>query len=126
MFTISVETHFWASHQLALPDGSKESLHHHNWSVTADISSNKLNSMGLVIDFDRLKDLLDKTVAEFNNVALDKTGYFRQNNPSAENVAKYIYEKLLTKLPDDIKLRSIKVVEDPGCSAIYTADKSDD
>ncbi|MHC4424383.1 MAG: 6-pyruvoyl trahydropterin synthase family protein, partial [Planctomycetota bacterium] len=79
MFTISVETCFWASHQLTLPDGSKESLHHHNWVVTADVSSNELNSMGLVMDFHRLKAMVDNIVADFDNIQLEKLDYFRQN-----------------------------------------------
>jgi len=123
MFTVSVETHFWASHQLALLDGSKEQAHRHNWLVAADVSSDKLNSMGLVMDFNRLKAMLDEIVAEFDNVALDETKYFRQNNSSAENVARYIYGKLRTKLPKDVKLRSIRIVEEPGCSVVFTADE---
>ena len=119
MFTVSVETHFWASHQLTLADGSKEPLHRHNWAVTADVSSDKLNSMGLVMDFCRLKAMVDKTIAEFDNIPLDRIDYFRQNNPSAENVAKYIYEKLRTKLPRGVKLENISVVEEPGCSAKF-------
>ena len=119
MFTISVETHFRASHQLALPDGSKEPVHHHNWLVTADVSSDKLNSMGLVMDFNQLKALIDKTIATFDNRALDRISYFQQNNPSAENVAKYIYEKLRIKLPKGVELRNIRVVEQQGCSAKF-------
>ena len=133
MFTVSVETHFRASHQLPLPaeggydqgrrcqpdsKGSRsagaEPEHYHNWSVTADVSSNKLNSRGVVIDFHRLKAAVDNIVAEFDNTALDRTEYFRQNNPSAENVAKYIYEKLEPKLPKGVKLQSIRVVEGPA------------
>jgi len=119
MFTIRVETHFRASHQLALPDGSKEPLHHHNWAVTAEVSSDKLNSMGFVMDFCRLKAEVDKTIAEFDNIPLDSIDYFRRNNSSAENVAKYIFDKLEPKLPSGVKLRSIRVVEEPGCSAKF-------
>ena len=119
LFIVSVETHFWASHQLTLADGSKEPLHRHNWAVTADVSSDKLNSMGLVMDFCRLKAMVDKTIAEFDNIPLDRIDYFRRNNSSAENVAKYIYEKLRTKLPGDVNLQSIRVVEEPGCSAKF-------
>jgi len=122
MFTISVETHFWASHQLVLPDGSKEPLHHHNWLVTADVGSDTLNDMAVVMDFHELKQMLDNIAAEFSNKALNETGCFQQNNPSAENVAKYIYDKLRTKLPEGVKLRNIKVVEQPGCSAKYETD----
>lgn len=117
MFTVSVETHFWASHQLTKADGSKESLHQHNWSVTADVSSDRLNSMGLVMDFRRLKAMVEAIVAEFDNIPLERIDCFRQNSSSAETIAKYIYEKLEPKLPGGVKLRSIRVVEEPGCSA---------
>ena len=151
MFTVSVETHFRASHQLALspaegghnqgcrwqpaegghsrPAGKgrrcrpaskdprsagAEPKHYHNWSVTADVSSNKLNSRGIVMDFHKLKAAVDNIVAELDNTALHKTDYFQQNSPSAENVAKYIYEKLEPKLPKGVKLQSIRVVEGPA------------
>ena len=119
MFTISVERHFRASHQLTLPDGSKEPVHEHDWVVTASLSSEKLNNMGIVMDFRKLKAMIDKTVAGFENKALENIGYFQQNNPSAENVAKYIYDKLQVELPDGVKLRNIRVVEEPGCSAKF-------
>ncbi len=119
MFTVSVETYFWASHRLVLPDGSKEPLHNHNWSVTAVLSSEKLDSMAVVMDFQKLKEMVDNIVAEFENTALNEISYFQQNNPSAENVAKFIYEKLVPKLPKGVKLQSIRVVEGLGCSARY-------
>jgi 6-pyruvoyltetrahydropterin/6-carboxytetrahydropterin synthase len=123
MYSISVETRFWASHRLILPDGSKEPEHHHNWLVTADVSSSELNSMGIVMDFSQLKTQLSDIVAEFDNIALDSTDYFQKNGSSAENVARYIYEKLRAILPKAVILRSVKVTEEPGCSAIFTADK---
>ncbi len=119
MFTVSVETHFWASHQLTLPGGSKEPVHRHNWSVTADVSTEALNSMGLVMYFRQLKAMVDEMIAEFDNMALDKIDYFQRNNSSAENVAGYIYEKLEPKLPQGVKLEAIRVVEEPGCSAKF-------
>ena len=120
MFTVSVETNFWASHQLVLLDGSKESVHNHNWSVTADVSSDKLDNMAVVMDFQKLKAMVDNIVAEFDNRLLNEISYFQQNSPSAENVAKYVYEKLRLKLPEDIKLQSIRVVEEQGCSAKFS------
>ena len=119
MFSISVERHFRASHQLTLPDGSREPVHDHDWVVTADLRSEKLNNMGVVMDFRVLKAMIDKAVAGFNNKALDSIGYFQRNNPSAENVAKYIYEKLLIELPVGVKLQNVRVVEEPGCSAMF-------
>ena len=119
MFTIRVETRFRASHQLTLPDGSKEPVHHHDWVVNADVSSERLDNMGVVMSFQELKAMLDSAVGDFDNAAIEAVGYFQQNNPSAENVAKYIYEKLRIGLPDGVKLRNVRLVEEPGCSAKF-------
>jgi 6-pyruvoyltetrahydropterin/6-carboxytetrahydropterin synthase len=119
MFTIRVETRFRASHQLTLPDGSKEPIHHHDWLVTADVASEKLDKMGVVMSFQKLKAMMDAAVGDFDNAAIESVGYFEQNNPSAENVARYIYEKLKTGLPAGVKLQNVKVVEEPGCSAEF-------
>jgi 6-pyruvoyltetrahydropterin/6-carboxytetrahydropterin synthase len=75
--------------------------------------------MGVVMDFKALKAMIDKTVADFDNTALESIGYFQRNNPSAENVAKYIYEKLRIELPEGVKLRDIRVAEELGCSAKF-------
>jgi 6-pyruvoyltetrahydropterin/6-carboxytetrahydropterin synthase len=123
LFTISVETHFQASHQLTFPDGSKEPLHRHNWLVTADVSGEELNSTGFVMDFHQLKAMVDNIVAEFDGGRLGENDYFQQNSSSAESVAKYIYEELSAKLPEGVELEAVKVVEQPGCSAKFS--KSD-
>ena len=120
MFTVSVETCFWASHRLALPAGPKEPLHHHNWLVTVEVGSEKLNNIGVVMDFHRLKAMLDNIVAEFDNARLEEIDYFRRNNSSAETVAKYIYEKLRTELPRELELEAVSIAEEPGCSAKFT------
>lgn len=131
MFTISVKTHFWASHKLALSksrrvasDNFKEPPHQHNWSVTAEVTSNRLNELGLVMDFNQLKSMLDEITAGFDNKSLEKFDYFQKSSPSAENIAKFIYENLKPKLPKGIKLQSIIVVEEPGCSAKFTKEKN--
>ena len=119
MFTISVETHFRASHQLTLSDGSKEPLHDHDWIVTAGVSCDKLDEMGVVMDFHVLKAKLRQITDELDNLVLGEVECFRQNNPSAENVAKHVYGLLRGLLPNGVKLRSIKVVEEPGCAAEF-------
>jgi 6-pyruvoyltetrahydropterin/6-carboxytetrahydropterin synthase len=119
MFIISVERHFLASHQLVLPDGLKEPVHEHDWVVTVDAGSEKLNNMGVVMDFRTLAAMIDKIIADLSNMALGNIEHFQQNNPSAENVAKYIYEKLRMGFPEGVKLLIVRVVEEPGCSATY-------
>ncbi|MBN1805271.1 MAG: 6-carboxytetrahydropterin synthase [Sedimentisphaerales bacterium] len=119
MFTISVQTCFWASHRLVLPDGVNEPVHAHNWSVTVEVGSKKLNDMDVVMDFHELKEMVDNITDGFNNKALNDMDCFQKNNPSAETVAKYIYDRIGANLPQGVKLRNVKVVEQTGCSAKF-------
>ena len=118
MFTICVETHFHASHQLRLLNGDKEPIHFHDWCVTADVSSAKLDNMGIVMDFAELREMVEKIVARFDN-KIEVIRYFQENNPSAENVAKYIYDEIKPLLPKDVKLNCVKVTEEPGYTAKF-------
>jgi 6-pyruvoyltetrahydropterin/6-carboxytetrahydropterin synthase len=119
MFTITVETHFQASHQLVLPDGSKEPAHGHDWVVTTAVSSERLDDMGVVMDFRVLQEIVENATAELDSITLSDLEHFRRNNPSAENVAMYIYDRIRVGLPEGVKLHSIEVVEEPGCSAKF-------
>jgi 6-pyruvoyltetrahydropterin/6-carboxytetrahydropterin synthase len=119
LFTVSVKMSFRASHQLALPDGSMEPQHTHNWSVLAELGSEKLDKMGVVMDFNRLRALIGDILAEFDNSHLGAMAYFQRKNPSAENVAACIYQKIEPKLPQAVELQSVRVAEEPGCWAKF-------
>ena len=110
---------FHALHQLTSEDGSKEPTHSHNWSVTAEIGSEKLDNTGLVMDFHKLRAVVGDIIAPLDNSQLGAIAYFQQNNPSAENVARYIYEKLRGKLPKSVDLQSVRVGEEQGCWAKF-------
>ena len=125
MFTVSVEVSFWASHQLVLPDGSKEPAHRHNWSVTAEVGSEELDDTGVVMDFHRLRAELGSIIARFDNSDLAAVDYLRQSNPSAENVAKYIFGELEARLPQGVDLKSVKVGEEEGCRAKFCKSEID-
>ena len=122
MFTISVQTSFRASHQLKLPGGQRENIHSHNWLVEACVCADRLNKMGLVFDFNKLKFLLAGITDTFANSRLEDNPYFQQNNSSAEMLARYIYESLEKKLPAGLSLDSVTVIEEPGCSASFKKD----
>ena len=89
MFTISVETSFNASHQLTLPDGSKEQKHCHNWIVIAEVSRAELDSTGLVMDFNKLKKEYNRFIREFNDFLFD-LGYRPKRPAMAEDVCRRI------------------------------------
>ena len=125
MFIISVEKSFTASHQLVFPDGSKETPHDHNWVVIVKISGNKLDNIGLVMNFHDLKAILENILTPLSNVSLNSLKYFKENVPSAENVAKYIFNKLESRLQEKAKLEKVIVEEEPGCTVEYYNSQDD-
>jgi 6-pyruvoyl-tetrahydropterin synthase len=122
LFTITIETQFKASHGVALPNGSREPEHEHFWAVTVEVSTDKLDKRGMAIDFAQLKARLGDVTSQLSGDLLNNVDYFRQNGPTAENVAAYVYTKLEPNLPTGVRLQGVTVSEQIGCSARYTKD----
>jgi len=105
---------------LTLPDGSKEPLHNHNWHLIVAVSADKPDKMGLVMDFGRLSDIIDGIIAPFESTQLEQFDVFENINSSAENVAKYIFDRIEPLLPSSVRLEYVKITEAPRCSVTYT------
>ncbi len=123
MFSITAQRDFSASHQLRLYDGSVEALHGHNWRVRVTVSAEKLDSIGVVMDFHELERLLGVIVGPFHNSHLNDHAPFRDGrvNPSAENLARHVAEQL--KLPPHVRLSQVQAWETVQNRAIYDADQ---
>ena len=119
MFTVTIETAFDARHQLTLADGTKELLHNHHWVVRAAVSAEHLDEAGLVVDFNYLKAKLDEVTAPLRDAQLEELECFGDMNASAENVARYIYDRIEPLLGPDVKLVYVEVAEAPLCRAKF-------
>jgi len=115
-----VDTSFLASHQLAFKNCEQEDEHSHSWAVTVAVCSEKLNEDGFVMDFCILKEKVRKIVAELQGNKLEDMECFKDINASAENVAKYIFDKLKPQLSSCVQLDYVEVVEAAGCAAKYS------
>ena len=114
-FEITVRREFSASHQLKLYDGSMEPLHGHNWRVDVTVAAEKLDQIGVVMDFHELERIVDEIVGPMHNRHLNDLAAFVSMNPSAENVALHMAHAI--SLPGHIKLRTIEVWETNDCKA---------
>lgn len=120
MFELKIRDNFSAAHNLRNYKGKCEHLHGHNYIVTVTFYSKKLDKNGLVIDFAVLKEKLKKVLDTIDHKYLNKDiDFFTKNNPSAENIAKYIF-KLLKKEIKYPKLKDISVYETENSVAIYS------
>jgi len=110
-YEITVRKTFSASHQLRLYDGSLEPLHGHNWTIIVTVSAEKLDEIGVVMDFHVLERKLGRIVDPFDSRHLNEMEPFAAMNPSAENVAEYVASRL--RLPTHVKLVSVEAWETP-------------
>jgi len=119
MYKIQVTSGFSAAHFLRNYKGKCETLHGHNWKVEAVVSSRTLDSLGLVIDFKKLKQKLDRILEEFDHVLLNDAEYFKTHNPTSEHVAAYIFNKLKPEIPSPHTLEEVRVWEKDTSCAMY-------
>src|SRR4030043_799046 len=101
MFELMVETMFSAAHQLKGYKGKCERLHGHNWKVQVHVLAEKLNEIDLAIDFNELKRLTNEVVSALDHGVLNEIFPFTEKNPSSENIAKWVYDSLRTKLQNE-------------------------
>lgn len=109
-FEVYVESNFSAAHQLELYKGKCENLHGHNWKVGVVISSTRLNKQQMVIDFVKLKKILKKILDSLDHKYLNNISFFKTDQPTAENIAKYIYKKLKEKISYYKNIEKIKII----------------
>lgn len=121
MYEILIKSDFCGAHNLRGYKGKCEGLHGHNWNVEARFEADTLNDIGLAVDFKALKSKLRNILKKLDHAYLNELGAFKKDNPSAENIAKYIYEKLKTSIKDKgLFVKSVAVWEsDTSCATYY-------
>lgn len=120
MYELVVESKFAAAHQLRNYNGRCENLHGHNWRVTAHVSAEKLNEIGLAIDFVDLKRILREQLDQLEHVFLNEIFPFTEINPSSENIARWLYNNLSKKINNgNVMVSMITVWESDTASASY-------
>jgi 6-pyruvoyltetrahydropterin/6-carboxytetrahydropterin synthase len=108
MYEVKVITHFAAAHQLRNIGGKCEGLHGHNWKVEVTLRGEKLRDEGLLIDFQEVKEATNRILRELDHSFLNELPSFRNQNPSSENIAAYLFQELGNTLNDD-RIEVIKV-----------------
>jgi 6-pyruvoyltetrahydropterin/6-carboxytetrahydropterin synthase len=121
MYELQITTQFAAAHQLRNFRGKCEKLHGHNWRIDVFVEGEKLNDTGLLIDFKDLKDATDKILDELDHSFLNELPQFKDQNPSSENIAAYIFMKLSSELNDtNIKVSKVTAWESDTANSSYS------
>ena len=112
MYTVTKEIYFCYGHRLMNYDGACRHLHGHNGKVEVELGSEKLDGRGMVVDFSEIrnviKDWIDQTLDHTMLLRRDdplipnlkekrERFYVMGDNPTAESVAKLIYDYARSK-----------------------------
>ncbi|MBW3533906.1 MAG: 6-carboxytetrahydropterin synthase QueD [Gemmatimonadetes bacterium] len=123
MYTVSVQAHYDAAHFLRNYKGKCERLHGHRYVVEAALQASELNEAGIAFDFVDLKRELRALAEHLDHVNLNDLPAFEAIETSAENQARWFYERLKDRLPPDQSegLLYVRVWETPTQWAQYGA-----
>jgi 6-pyruvoyltetrahydropterin/6-carboxytetrahydropterin synthase len=120
MYELKVITHFSAAHQLREFKGPCEALHGHNYKVEVCVTTDTLDRTGVAMDFGVLKKHVNQLVDRLDHKFLNDLEPFTDQNPSSENIARYVAEELprLLEKPD-IRVSGVTVWESESSCATY-------
>ena len=121
MYEVKIVTQFAAAHRLENFNGKCESLHGHNWKVEVFLVGQALDGAGLLMDFGVVKARTKQVLEEIDHKYLNELAAFQDRNPSSENLACYLYERLGAIFNGDgVKVRRVDVWEsDTSCASYY-------
>ena len=123
MYELDITREFSAAHMLKGYDGLCSNLHGHNWTVQVFIRASRLDDIGIAADFTFIKRVLTVILSQFDHKYLNELPEFQGINPTSENIARIIFEKLAPAVAKPgIKLDRVRVCESPTSGATYRPD----
>ncbi|MCX8052438.1 MAG: 6-carboxytetrahydropterin synthase QueD [Armatimonadetes bacterium] len=119
MYEITIEDTFDAAHCLREYSGTCRNLHGHTYRVCARFRYTKLDESGIALDFRKAKQALRNVTDYLDHTYMNELPEFSVQNPTAENIARFIYCRLKETHPE---LASVSVWETATSCATYYED----
>ena len=117
---MATDIEFEAGHYLRFSPGHCEAPHRHRWRVRAVVQSGELGRAGLVIDFHELEKFLSEIVEPLEKVKMiNELPGFAERNPSAEQMAKFVFDELSGRITPGVTIQKVCVWETENCCASY-------
>lgn len=120
-FTLKTLLDFAAAHSLRGYAGDCAKLHGHNWKVEVQVTGRELNDIGMLIDFKEIKNHAKQAVAELDHTFLNDHPHFQRVNPTAENIAQYLYTEIAKRIESEtVQMHSITIWENDRNCVVYS------
>jgi 6-pyruvoyltetrahydropterin/6-carboxytetrahydropterin synthase len=121
MYEVMIEEEFSAAHALRGYRGKCENLHGHNWKVEVYVRGERLDEIGMLVDFTRLKSVTREVMRYLDHQNLNELKPFdTELNPSSEHIAGFILHRIAGEINDDrIRVYKVRVWETPSTAATF-------
>ena len=120
IFELGADAFFGARHFVTM-GGVQGPPHHHSFRVEALMEASAQDSDGVVLGFGDARRMVEEIVSDYNESLLNTIEPFTTVQPTSENIAKVIFERLRGELnTDEIRLKQVRVWESPTNSASYS------
>ncbi len=121
MFEITIEETLAAGHALRNNRGKCENVHGHNYRCQVTVEGEQLDDIGLLVDFVELKRVVHSVLDRMDHQWLNDFPPFDKLNPSAENMAKFIYDEVSGGLGTrpGVRIAFVKLWETDTSSAVF-------
>lgn len=141
MISCTKKIEFDAAHRIIGHTGGCQMVHGHRYVVEITFAANKLNAMGMVLDFKEIKGRFktwidenwdhniilhkdDNKLGELINNYTGQKAFYLDSNPTSESISYYLFTVVLHKVFSDVPhyidlCKSIRVWETPTSSSCY-------
>jgi 6-pyruvoyltetrahydropterin/6-carboxytetrahydropterin synthase len=120
-YTLKVLTDFASAHTLKNYPGACSRMHGHNWKVELEIEASQLNEIGIAIDFKDMKKAANSVCDRLDHQYLNDIPPFNKINPTAENIAAYLYAEIGALInTDSVKVCAVTLWETDRACVRYT------
>lgn len=121
VYTLKILTEFASAHTLTRYPGACARMHGHNWKVELEVVARKLDDIGIAIDFKTMKREANRICDELDHRYLNDIPPFDQINPTAENLAAYIYRRISETLNSEhVTVSAVTLWETDRACVRYT------
>ena len=101
--------------------GEDVKIHGHNYILSITLKGQINPGSGFIADIKELNDVINKYVIDkFDHSQIEKDiDWFKENQPSTENMVLYIWNSINDKIPSNAILHCVKLRETPTIYSEY-------
>jgi 6-pyruvoyltetrahydropterin/6-carboxytetrahydropterin synthase len=121
MHAIFKDFTFAAAHSIRGHTRGCQNLHGHNYRVRVHLRAERLDGLGMVLDFADLKEMMQEILGPFDHHVINDIPPFDERNTTAELFSEYVFQEVARRLTDQdrVRIARVEVWENDTSCAVF-------